>query len=374
MPNIIGAQTIRDTALPSGIDADIITAFRMREGSTYGDFLNRASVAIGAKNQELLDKWGWLIGLNPEPDVMYEDGTTAEASKRVTDIDDFEIVGGSDNGHMLPLWLHGKSAGGSWKYFQRTNEYRIRATIGKIVNDHARRFEIDLLTRWFTNTENAVGGGYDVPFVRGSGGTVKYIPRSWGGNNFGVSHNHYFGVDSDSKGFEDLLEELVFHLVEHGYEAPFDALVSATDVQAGSYRALTNFVQIVDPVVSLIDRGGATSGSQMFAYGQSGYGRIGYYQSKNGLVNLHQSPLLPTKYAGVVKSAGQLSENNPLHVRLPEEGFGMYILTDPSGREDFPIRLIRVPFEFGVGTGPERERGAAAFLDASGNWSNASIS
>ena len=47
-----------------------------------------------------------------------------------------------------------------------------------------------------------------------------------------------------------------------------------------------------------------------------------------------------------------------------------------SGRGDiekYQLKKLNIEFEFDVGVGEDRSNGAAAFLDASGNWSNTTI-
>jgi hypothetical protein len=71
------------------------------------------------------------------------------------------------------------------------------STIRTIVNRATWRFERRLLTRLFTQAETQIGSaGYNVPFVRGTGGNVDYTPPAFSGKAFDTSHNHFLFVDS----------------------------------------------------------------------------------------------------------------------------------------------------------------------------------
>lgn len=375
MTKIIGPGDIRDTGIPSGIDGNLVLQFQLKEGQTYQGFLNELALALGAKNQELSDMFGFMCSMQEAPQVHYPDGSAVNASKRVTDIDEFEIVGGTDSGHMLPLHLHGKAVGKSWKYFKRTNEHQIAADIATVVDDHSSRFEIDVFTRLLTNTETAVGTGYDVPFVNGGAGNIDYTPRTWGGHEHDSTHDHFLVFDTDgspAKGFDDALEESAEHLVHHGHKPVFDAMVSFDDLD--SYRALDNFIEMVDPIVMAIDQGGRTGSPRFYAKGEDRYGVAGYYQSKFGLIRINYHERIPTGRGSMFKSYGILHPQNPLAIRYAEEGFGMYVLPVPSGQDDFPIQMIRVPFEFGIGVGKDRTNGVSFQVSTSDTWSNPSIS
>jgi len=180
-------------------------------------------------------------------------------------------------------------------------------------------------------------------------------------------------VDSDSKTSADVLDELAETLQEHGFSPPFNALVSRADVAL--YRVLTGFVEVVDPVINYIDRGGETSGNQFYATGSRAFGLLGYYQGEYGLVEVRFTNRVPTGYAGMCKSFGNLAAQNPLTVRVhPDVGFGAYVVPETTPDDDYPVKQLDVEMEFGIGVGQDRANGAAAFLDASGTWTNPTIS
>lgn len=374
MAEVLGPQTLLNMALPTGWDATRLAQWTTRDGITYGELANQLALALGDFNQEMVTDWGWLFSLTEELAMEYEQGGSVTEMPEITDVDKPEAIHGTTIGHMIDLRVYGQGVGGTRRYFRDSRSAKINAAIAALVRRGRWRFEKKMLTRWFTNTENAIGSaGYDVPFVRGTGGNVDYAPPAYDGEAFTTSHDHYLGVDSDSKDSSDVLNELAETLQEHGYVPPFNALVSRSDVAL--YMALTKFVEVVDPVISVIDRGSETTGNQFYATGQRAFGLLGYYQGEYGLVEVRFTARVPTGYAGMCKSFGQLATQNPLAVRVhPNVGFGAYVVPETTPDDDYPVKQLDVEMEFGVGVGLDRANGAAGYLVSGGAWTNPTIS
>lgn len=374
MATILGPLTLQNKALPTGVDGTRLAQWAMRDGITYGEFVNRVSLALGAANEALLAKWGWLLNITDELMMEYPQGGTVAPMTELTDIDKHPLIHGQTIGHMVPLKFYGEAIGGTWRYFRDIRSVQIQAAITEIVNRGIWRFEQTLLTRATSNTENAIGAaGYDVPFVRGTGGNVDFIPPAFDGASFAATHDHFNGYNlSTPLTMADLLEGQALELAEHGHNAPFTALVSRADVAL--FAALTNFVTIVDPIVSTIDRGSSTTGSNFFTRGQRDLARIGWYQSAVGLIELIATNRLPTGHVFVTKSYGVDNPRNALAVRVhPDQGFGFFIVTKTSENLDWPVEQVDVGFEFGVGVGQDRTNGTEGFLVAGGTWAAPTI-
>lgn len=375
MAEVLGPLTLQNKALPTGVDGTRIAQWAMRDGITWEQLVSQVSLALGEANQRLAAKWGWLFSITDEIAMEYPNGGSIVPMTELTDIDNPVLLHGTTIGHMLPLNYYGEAIGGTWRYFRDVRSAQISAAITTIVNRGIWRFEQKLLTRFFTNTENAIGSaGYDVPFVRGTGGSVDFAPPAYDGEAFATTHDHFLAYDNDTgpETFDDMFEGLAETLAEHGHEAPFQALVSRTDV--AEIGALANFVTIVDNTVNVIDRGGLTSGSTFFARGDRGLSRVGFYQSNLGLVELIGTARLPTHYVGMTKSYGALDPRNALAVRVhPEGGFGFSIVPKQSDNLKFPIQQVDVDLEFGAGVGMDRTNGAAAFLVNDDTWANPTI-
>ncbi len=376
MAEVLGPQNLLNLALPTGWDATKITQWAMRDGVTYGELANMVALALGDFNEEMTTNWGWCFGLTEELAMEYPNGGSVTAMTEITDTDKPEPLHGTTIGHMIDLRAYGEAIGGSWRYFRDARSPQITAAIRNIVLRAQWRFEQKLLDRWFTNTENSIGSnGYDVPFVRGTGGNVDFAPPAFDGEAFTTSHNHYIGVDSDSKGYDDVLDELAEHLAEHGHTSPYTALISKANVE--NYRTLTDWVEIVESVAGgvQVDQGGLSSTNRFFVASERPFGLLGHYQSAHGLITVRYTNRVPTGYAGMMKSYGQLDARNGLAVRVhPDVGFGAYIRPETIIDDDFPIKQLDCLFEFGISVGQDRTNGAAAYLVSGGSWSNPSIS
>lgn len=374
MATILGPLTLQNKALPVGVDGTRVAQWAMRDGISYGEFVNRVALALGAANQALMDKWGWLINVTDEIMMEYPNGGTVSPMTELTDIDKHPLVHGTTIGHMLPLKFYGEAVGGTWRYFRDVRSVQIAAAITEIVNRGIWRFEQKLLTRATSNTEDAIGAaGYSVPFVRGTGGNVDFAPPAYDGASFATTHDHFNGYNlSTPLTMADVLDGQANELAEHGHVAPFTALVSRADVAL--FSALTNFVTIVDPIVSTIDRGSSTTGSNFFTRGNRDLARIGWYQSPVGLIELIATNRFPTGHVFVSKSYGTNNPRNALAVRVhPDQGFGFFVVTKTSENLDWPVEQVDVGFEFGAGVGMDRTNGSEGFLVAGGTWAAPTI-
>lgn len=374
MAEVLGPLNLLSRALPTGVDGTRIAQWSMRDGLTYGELANQMALALGDANQQLIADWGWLFFLTEELAMEYENGGSVTAMPELTDTDRAQPLHGTTIGHMIDLRAYGQAVGGSRRYMRDVRSAQVRAAISNIVRRGRWRFEQLLINRLFDNSESTIGtAGYDVPFVRGTGGAVDFAPPAYDGEAFTTSHNHYLGTDSDSKTAADALNDMAETLQEHGHVPPYTAMVARADV--ATYYALTDWVEIVEPVVSTIDRGGTSTGPMFFATGSREFGTIGFYHSEWGLVEVKATSRIPTAYSGMVKSYGQLASANPLAVRVhPDVGFGFYVLPETVPDDDTPIKQLDVEIEFGIGVGMDRTNGAASHLDAAGTYTAPTIS
>ncbi len=376
MAEVLGPQTILAKALPTGVDGVRIAQWKLRSGRTWQQVVSDLALALGDFNQEMAARWSWLYYLTDELMLEYPDGGSVTPLQEITDVDKVDSVHGTTIGHMIDLIAYGGAIGGSKRFFRDAREAQLMAQI-KVIIDRARwRWEKKLLERWLTNTENAVGSGYDVPFVRGTGGNVDFTPPAYQGEAFASSHDHYLGFNASTpKTFADVLNGLAETLQEHGHVPPYIAMVSRADI--ATYRALADFIQMVSPSVMAVDRGGATSGAiyMQRGAGMDEFGEFGGFQSDYGEIRLRATSRIPTGYAGLAKSYGANDARNPLAVRVhPDVGYGAYVVPETSGDNDYPIKQVNVEFEFGVSVGQDRTNGAAGYLVAGGAWVNPSIS
>lgn len=378
MAEIIGPQTILANGIPTGVDGARLAKWVMRDGRTWRQHIAALALVIGEKNRLFASKWGDLFAITDDIMVEYEQGGAVTPADKITDISDITPRSGETIGHMIDLFDYGGGVGGSTKYFRDGRRVKFNADVQTEVRRLEWRFEINLLNRFMVNTEYAVGSaGYNVPFVRGTGGNVDFAPPAMAGEAFTTSHDHYLGFDSDggANDLADVLNGLAETLIEHGHTPPFTAIVSKADVDAGSYLALTKFVELKPEIISMVDRGGASSGNQFYAAGMFALeGTIGFFQSIYGLITLRMSPRLDTGYVGMYKSYGQLDQRNPLWVRVhPDVGFGIRVVPETTQDEQWPLKQVNFTFEHEVGVGRDRTNGAAGYLVSGGAWANPTI-
>jgi hypothetical protein len=376
MAEILGPQNILSLATPTGTDAEYMLQWKMQDGITFAEFLNRAALAIGELNTQMVNRWGWMFGLTTEPMMEYMNGGAITKSKQITDLTQKTGLHGDTISHMIDLIPWGdKYVGGTSRYFRDSRPAKIRADITTLLNTLRERFEYELFWRLFVDDEVQLRtSGYNVGFVTSSGNVV-FTPPAYDGKTF-ASHTHYVGYNlSTPKTFADVFNGLAKHVEEHGHKAPFTAIVSGDDIDTIS--AVSGIIQIVDTTVQVIDRGGATSGNEFYTTGTPELtgGVFARYQSKVGRIDLRASHRVPTGQVALFKSYGTNDPRNPLAVRVhPSQGFGCFIVPKPTGDFNSPIEKIEVEMEFGVGVGEDRTNGARGFLVAGGTYADPTIS
>jgi len=374
MTEVLGLSTLLRHALPTGADGDKLAKWNLKGNYSYADWVGGVSAGIAAFNQDLVNRWGWLFYITEDMLIEYPDGGSVTEAPEITDTDTPRATHGTTISHMIDLHVYGDGVGGTKRFFRDARPAMLEADIQRIVNSFRWRFEKKLLNRLFLNTEYTIGtAGYNVPFVRGTGGTVDYTPPAYDGEAFTSAHTHYLGVNiSTPLGYNDVLNQLAETLQEHGHEPPYTAIVSRAD--AASYNVLQNFVNPLDQKVVIVDRGGETTGSSFYSRDNREMGVIGGFESDFGYIEVRATNRVPTTYAGMVKSYGSLNPRNPLAVRVhPAEGFGAKLWPETTNDPDAPLKQLNVEMEFDIGVGADRTNGAAAYLIAGGAWSNPSI-
>jgi hypothetical protein len=364
MAEILGAMDILNKALPTGADGTRLAQWELRANRTFGDYMQDVARAL------------WLAFITEEQLFEYMTGGSVTATPIATDLDVPDLSHAETISHMIDLFPRVETIGGTKYFFRDGREATMTAAIRSKVDRLSWAFEQTLLNRLFLPTEAAIGSsGYNVGFTYGTTGNVDFTPPAFGGEAFASSHSHYLGIDSDSYGYDDALNQMSEHLEEHGHVAPFTAIVSRADV--ASYHALPDFVEPLDNSVVIVDRGTTTAdtGAALFSRNvDREMGVIGGFNSEYGHIELRATNRVPTTYLGLCKSYGMNNERNPLAIRVhPEVGFGAQI-TAFSGETDIErIKKMLIEFEFGIGVGNDRTNGVAGYLVSGGVWANPTI-
>ncbi len=374
-----GVLTTLSNALPLGIDGQRYAQWMLRDGVSYDVVRADVVAAMNAVNLEELSAFGDLIYVTPDVQFEYPTGGSIYKMPRLSDLDRPTPRKGKTTGHSVDLWKVGDAIGGTEDYFMDARRAVINSSISELLLAGRNTWEIDVLTRFFTNTENQLGSyGYDVGFCDGST-TVQYAPLQFNGKVFTTAHNHYVGYDSATKTLADVFDGLALLVTEHGHQPPLIAYVSESDT--ATIRALTNYIKPVDVEW---DRGGLTSGNIYREPGQTlappavGGRYMGGYDSNYARILLYASNRIPSGYVGVFKSYGTNDPRNPIAVRIhPNIGFGYYIAEIPSYVTTWPVKVIEVYNRYGVsanGMGAfPRTAGAAGYLSSAATWVNPTI-
>lgn len=374
MTEILGAATLMNLALPTGWDPTEVAKWGNRQGFSGEQLINDASLAIAQINQEMADRWGFLMALTEEDKFEYPNGGAVTGAKAVTDVSKTDPIHGDVIGHQIELAVYESATSGTMRFLQDARQAAVNAMVRVMVNQVREIIEWKIINRLFVNTEVQIGtSGYNVGFVTSSGNVV-FTPHQYAGQTF-ASHTHYSGYNSSASAtLATMLDDQAEELAEHGHAPTFTAIVSRADI--GTYRGLTNFVQLNAPVVNIVDRGSSTSGAQFYAQGQVQFadGVFGYYQAPAGLVELRANARITTGYSAMFKSYGNLDPRNPIAVRVrPGKGFGAYLVTVASNRSDYAVEKILCATELGTGVGPDRTNGCVGLLVAGGTYANATV-
>jgi len=106
MAEVLGPLTLQNKALPVGLDGTRLAEWAMRDGYTYGQLVNNVALALGAVNEDLIAKWGWLMSVTEEISLEYPQGGAVTPMDELTDVDTPVLVHGTTIGHMLPKRIY----------------------------------------------------------------------------------------------------------------------------------------------------------------------------------------------------------------------------------------------------------------------------
>lgn len=379
MTEVAGVLTTLSNQIPAGIDPSRFMQWRLNEGRTYGEVRSMIAAAMQGLNAELLAAWGDLIYVTPDDSFEYPNGGAVTDLPEITEVGNPDANKGTTIGHMIDLKPRGGKIGGTWRFFRDTREAIIMAAVSDLIQRGRQTFEKSLLQRAMAKAETTLGtSGYAVGFCNANPGTLQYVPPTWQGKAFDTSHTHYLGYDSGSKSAGDMLDGLVGTVQEHGHSGPYIAYVSETDVI--TYRALPNFVKPLTDRVIMVDRGGSTTGAELFQRGMvmappvSGGRYFGNYISPYGEVELRSLNYLTTGRALVYKSYGANNAQNPMAVRIhPDVGFGFFIREKLTGQELWPVEEIGIEIEYGIAANAKRTAGASGLLVSGGAFADPAL-
>jgi len=66
MAVILGPRALIDIAIPTGVDGGEVLRFSLKDGSSAERVVAQAAALVGAKNEELMTRYGGVLSLSEE--------------------------------------------------------------------------------------------------------------------------------------------------------------------------------------------------------------------------------------------------------------------------------------------------------------------
>jgi hypothetical protein len=368
----LGVKDLKNIALPGAWDGNELSRLSLRDGTTYESLVRDIDSALTMVNGGLNTGYlGKLLSLTTEPAIEYRTGG-ANGFEDHTEMTQPDRKFSQTTGHMLPLKMSDRAMGWTVDFLRQARRAQVDADVSSLVEDAVDIYEKRVWTRFFkleeeTGKNLGLGAtGVSVPFADGGNGTIDFTPIPRPDrmiNAFSTSHTHYLVLNGVTQAN---LETAVAHLWEHGYDAPYELIVSLADL--GDWQNTTNVTGFRPKADAIIQYGGlddlALVDSAVYQ---------GAVLTKYGSVRLYANGRLPTGYWSVTKTFGQGDARNPLKVRYDEVyGFGVKLIVNQVTL--YPFTAAIGQFEFGVGVGDDRVAAVLVENDSTGTYATPTIS
>lgn len=360
----LGPNDLKQYALPANWDASYLRNLQLEAGENYETLINDITAALSVANSELLNDplYGSLVSVTSEATVEYRTGVS-NGFELHSEYSVPDAKRATTGGHMLPLLSYDRTMGWTWDFLRKARRTQIEADIISALEDLKNKFQQQILTRLFKSTYDSVGSGKSMPLADGGTADSTYIPvhNPSRAAAFTSSHNHITYLSGITQAN---IETVVSNLWEHGYDAPFDMIISETDI--GSWSNTTNVTGWVAKAAAEIQYGNSTNLARV----DESY--VGAILTRKGAVRVRSTGRVPTGYYAVYKSFGISDQRNPLVIReSPQFGLGAVLLAGDHVRQ-YPLERAVLFTEFGVGV---RERiGAVAMRNHASAYSDPTIS
>ena len=364
----IGARTLLDNAVPTGIDANYLFERGQEEGISSGDVLQLTASIIGETNTRLEARYGGLLYFTEMDYSLYRQGNGTRGMTQESA--EFSRVDGkrSDEvGHMLPRRDFEDVNEFTEQLLRRANAERIRRDIQEVADRWENRVDYDVINRALSSSEELIGSsGYSPGWAVGSGVNVPYIPPQRGSIVFDSTHTQYLRTNAaiSTSNTATTLDSAARLLSRLGHTGRKVALVSEADLAKYTGMDSTKFVRYVP--ASFQAQSGATDQTIVQGELEGVPGEIfGFWLSEYGVLELRYHERIPTTYGFVTKSYGNGNEGNGLAVRI-EPGMGFGLMIDPEFRVGNMPRLRWIDYKATHGVGVNDRTNGVAFQIASG--------
>lgn len=364
---VLGPRQLIDIAIPTGIDGSAIFRKTLESGLTGVEAIRTAAAALGAANESLRNRFGGYSYFTNEIFSMTRNGSgsarrTPEKSEGAIN----DPVRSLQIGHMLPLKPYQDVLGWSWEYLKKAPLVQLRGDVDEVTEAWVNRLSYEFWLRVLTNTENAVGTGYDVPWAIGTGTNVNFIPPQFGVNSFTSSHSHFNFHDANSVTWATAINEAMADLRHHGHTGILSLTISSLDLAAVQTSMGAAWVPLYPGNMVVV--GGNSASPVAFSQGSiegvSGE-LVARFNGLWGVAEIRYDESIPTNYAFLTKSYGVDNPRNGVAIRTDEDygGFGMYArpMLDNSPERD--LEYLKCDAALGVGIN-DRTNGVAIYRAA----------
>jgi hypothetical protein len=340
---ILGPNDLKQWALPAGWDAARLAQYQLASGESYDGLLDDIATGLSLANSSLLNDpiISSLISVTEEMAIEYPVGVS-NGFEDHTEYATPDAQRAAVTGHMMEPVDKDRKLSWTFDFLRKARRSQIDADIASAMADLRNVWQRTLLQRLFKSTYTAVGAGRSMPVADGGTADSAYIPPNVPDRAaaFANTHTHLGRLNGITQAN---LETAVAHLWEHGYDAPYDLLVSQADL--ASWANTTNVTGWIRRADGLIRYGVQTD----LAAVSDEYIAV-IETSTYGPVRVRATARIPTTYWTVYKSFGPLDSRNPLAVRPSMTwGLGAALLAGDHIRQ-FPLEnaLLRLEFYMGV--------------------------
>ena len=361
---LLGPNSLQQFGLPTYVDGSYLERFRLAENTTYAQLVADINGALAIANADIQADPLNASLMSVTQDMMSEYAIgVSNGFQAHTEYGKPDNKRGGTTGHMLPLDGFDRGIGWTADFLRKARRAQIDADIANAIADLKNLWQQKLLTRLFKSTYTAVGSGRTMPLADGGTADSTYVPlpRPDRGGTFLYTHDHITPLNGITQAN---LTTAVANLWEHGYDAPFDLLVSYADLASWVATAtVTGFV----PKASGLIRYGMTAD-----LAQVGGDYVGVVDTDYGECRMRASGRIPTTYWAAYKSFGPLDSRNPLMVRVDPTYQENAFLKSAAAQMVDPLAECIVYVEFGVGVA--NRIGAVAAMNTAGGYSDPTIS
>jgi hypothetical protein len=337
----LGIAALADLEIHPLWDLDEMKKLELVDGTTFDEALSELQEAANLLSASLtsMPHYSSLFSVQDNVEVEYATGVT-NGVQEATEFSAPDAKRGKTTGHNIPIKMWTRALGWTILGLRDRRREQIVADTTSALDDMRDHFQQRMLQRFFKMEAEAVGAtsGASVPLIDGGTADSTYRPPdSPDGKKFTTSHDHFLRLATlDATMFDTVAD----HLHEHGITAPWECVISETDLATAA--ALTN------------------------------WNAPNWSESKHGLFKVFTSPRVPANYLGFWKDYGRLDPRNPVRMRInPRIGFGWQLV--PGTYLLAPQLLAVLHSEYDFGISENRINGVCVEIDSAGDYATPTI-